>query len=152
MSHPSLERLGAPSIRLAGFQLWVHSRQFPEAQDQWDGNWLNVTAHCAGDGASVWASGPILDTVSLAGFRNGLERLHETLSGEAVLESLEPNVIVRVAATDAAGHLRVRAEITPDLINQCHRFDFEIDQSYLPAIIADLDSVMTTFPVRGIKR
>lgn len=33
MSHPSPEQLGPPSVRLQAFQLWVHGRQFPEAQD-----------------------------------------------------------------------------------------------------------------------
>ena len=32
---------------------WVHGWQFPEAQDLWDGNWLNVTAHCGQSGASA---------------------------------------------------------------------------------------------------
>ncbi len=150
MNHPSPEQLGPPSVRLKAFQLWVHSRQFPEAQDQWDGNWLNVTVHCGESGASVWATGAILDSIGLVRFRNDLERLHHSLSGEAVLESHEPNVRVRVAARDGAGHLHVRAEITPDHLAQGHWFEFEIDQSYLPATVAQLESVLVAFPVRGM--
>lgn len=150
MSYPSPEQLGPPSVRLKAFQLWVHGRQFPEARDRWDGNWLNVTVHCGQAGASVWATGAILDSIGLVRFRGELERLHQTLSGEAVLESHEPNVRVRVAPTDGAGHLRVRAEITPDHLAQGHWFEFEIDQSYLPATVAQLESVLVAFPVRGI--
>jgi hypothetical protein len=109
MSYPSPEELGPPSVRLSACQLWVHSRQFPKAHDQWDGNWLKVTVNCGQSGASVWATGPILDSVGLARFRDELERLYRTLSGEAVLESHEPNVKVRVAVSDAAGHLNMRA-------------------------------------------
>jgi hypothetical protein len=150
MSHPSPEQLGPSSVRLNAFQLWVHGRQFPEAQDQWDGNWLNVTAHCGQAGASVWATGAILDTVGLLRFRDELERLHKTLSGEAVLESHEPNVRVRVTSSDGAGHLQVRVEITPEHLAQSHWFEFEIDQSYLPATVAQLESVLIEFPVKGI--
>lgn len=150
MSRPSSEQLGPPSVRLKAFQLWVHGRQFPDAQDHWDGNWLNVTAHCGQSGASVSATGPILDSIGLVRFRDELERLHQTLSGEAVLESHEPNVRVRVAARDGAGHLDVRAEITPDHLAQGHWFEFEIDQSYLAATVAQLESVLVEFPVRGI--
>src|SRR5688572_5706046 len=150
MSYPSPEQLGPPSVRLRAFQLWVHGRQFPDAQDRWDGNWLNVTAHCGQAGASVWTTGAILDTIGLLRFRDELERLHQTLSGEAVLESHEPNVIVRVAAADSAGHLRVRVEVSPDHLAQGHWFEFEIDQSYLPAAVAQLESVLAAFPVRGI--
>ena len=151
MSHPSPERLGPPSVRLKAFQLWVHGREFPEAQDQWDGNWLNVTVHCGQSGASVWATGSILDSNGLVRFRDELERLHQTRSGEAVLESHEPNVRVRVASSDDAGHVQVRAEITPDHLAQGHWFEFEIDQSDLPGTVAQLESVLAAFPVRGIK-
>lgn len=47
------EDFGEPSLSIAGFQLWVHGRQFPEATDFYDGNWLRVTAHCKASAASV---------------------------------------------------------------------------------------------------
>jgi hypothetical protein len=150
MSHRSPEQLGPPSVRLKAFQLWVHGRQFPEARNQWDGNWLNVTVHCGQSGASVWCTGAILDSIGLVRFRDELERLHHTLSGEAVLESQEPNVRVRVASSDGAGHLHVRAEITPDHPAQGHWFEFEIDQSYLAATVEQLESVLLKFPVKVI--
>jgi hypothetical protein len=150
MGHPSPEQLGPPSLRLSAFQLWVHGWQFPEARDKWDGNWLNVTVHCGQAGASVWAAGAILDTIGLLRFRDGLERLHQTLSGQAVLESHEANVAVRVTAVDRAGHVRVRADITSDHLTQGHWFEFEIDQSYLPAAVAELELILVAFPVRGL--
>ena len=150
MKRATVEQLGPQSVRLQAFQLWVHGREFPEAQDRWDGNWLNVTAHCGQGGASVWATGAILDSIDLVRFRDALERLHQTLSGEAVLESHEPNVRVRVTPTDGAGHLRVRAELTPDHLAQGHWFEFEIDQSDVPATVAQLESVLVAFPVRDI--
>lgn len=149
MAFPSLERSGPPSVQLGAFQLWVHGRQFPEAQDEWDGNWLIVTARCGQAGASVWATGAMLDSVGLQRFRDGLEQLHRTLSGDVVLESLEPNIKVHVAASDGAGHLTVRAEITPDHLSQGHWFEFEADQSYIPAVVAQLDSVLMQFPVKS---
>ena len=151
MSHPSPEQLGPPAVRLAALRLWIHGRQFPEAQDQWDGNWLDVTVHCGHAGASVWATGAILETSDLVRFRDELKKLYQTLSGEAVLESHEPNVRVRVAASDGAGHLAVRAEITPDNLAQGHWFEFEIDQSYLPTTVAQLESALTEFPVKGTR-
>jgi hypothetical protein len=150
MTAASPEQLGPPLVTLSAFQLWVHSRQFPEAHNHWDGNWLNVTVHCGQSGASVWATGAILDSVGLVRFRDELERLHQTLSGEAVLESHEPNVKVRVVVADGAGRLNARVEITPDHLAQGHWFELEIDQSYLPAAIAQLESVLARFPVRGI--
>ena len=66
------------------------------------------------------------------------------------MESHEPNVRVRVASSDVAGHLLVSAEITPHRLAQGLWFEFEIDQSYLPAAGAQLNSVLTPFPVKGI--
>lgn len=150
MTHVTIEQLGSPSVRLVAFQLWVHGRQFPDARDEWDGNWLNVTAHCGRAGASIWATGAILDTVGLARFRQELARLHQRQASQAVLESDEPNVAVRVTAADTSGHVRVRVDITPDHLSQGHWLEFEADQSYLPKTIAQLDSLLMKFPVRGL--
>ena len=54
MNDEAIARLGKPDLRVAGFQLWVHGREFPDAQDEWDGNWLRLTAHC---GEAAGASG-----------------------------------------------------------------------------------------------
>ena len=151
MGHPTPEQLGPPSLRLAFLQIWVHGRQFPDAMDRSDGNWLNVVAHCGGDGASVWATGAILDTVALSRFRDDLDRIYRTLVGEAVLESDEPNIKAHVKSSDKAGHLRIRIELTPDHLLQGHWFEFEADQTYLPPLIDQLDTILKTFPVRGIE-
>jgi hypothetical protein len=148
MKEDVAERLGAPALRLAGFGLWVHGYQFPDAADAWDGNWLRVTAHCGAGGASVWVSGAVLDTVSVLRFRDGLAALHASLAGSAELSSHEPNVVVRASAVDRAGHVTVRVELTPDHLTQGHWFEFEVDQSYLQPAIAQCGELLGRFPVR----
>lgn len=49
------DNLGQPDIKLNGLQIWIHGRQYPNEEDYWDGNWLNVTAHCGSQGAEVWS-------------------------------------------------------------------------------------------------
>lgn len=142
------DQLGAPAVRLAGFQLWVHGREFPDAEDCWNGNWLSVTAHCGSAGGSVWVTGTILDTVSIPRFHDSLLALPGALRGEAVLGSDEPNLLVRVNAADRTGHLRMRVELTPEHLTQGHWFACEIDQSYLPPVIAQCASLLEQFPVR----
>ena len=148
MDERAAARLGPPDLELAGFRLWVHGYQFPELADAWDGNWLRVTAHCEASGSSVWASGALLDTVSILAFGRGLAALHATLRGEAVLGSHEPNVVVRAAATDRTGHIAVRVELTPDHLTQEHAVEFEADQSYLPAVVAQCGALLERYPVR----
>src|SRR5690348_16008181 len=64
----NFESLGPPALQIGALRIWVHGRQLPEAVDEWDGNWLNVSAHYAAHGAGVAVSGSILDTVSFATF------------------------------------------------------------------------------------
>lgn len=73
------ENFGVPNIKLAGLQIWIHSRQFPDNDDLWDGNWLKVTVHCGANGASVWTSGAILHLSEIADWLVALEKLNETV-------------------------------------------------------------------------
>src|SRR5262245_58530653 len=107
------EKLGPPSIDLAGLRIWIHSRQFPEADDYWDGNWLNVTACCGAKGAEVWASGPFIHLSELAGWMNACEKIYGSLVGEANLDCIEPELKVRLNAEEL-GRISMIVEITPD--------------------------------------
>lgn len=141
--------LGEPDLQVAGFQLWVHGRQFPEAEDYYDCNWLRVTAHCGASGASVWAQGAILMVTDIAGFG---DRCAAILRGEvksAALDPFEPELKVCLEASDSLGHIRAQVEITPDHLLQSHRFEFEVDQSYLPGIIKQCSEIVQKYPIRG---
>lgn len=140
---------GEPDLKIAGFQLWVHGRQFPESEDYYDGNWLRVTAHCGASGASVWVQGAILMVTDIAGFG---EKCAAMLSGcvrSAVLDPFEPELKVSLDGADRLGHVRARVEITPDHLAQWHRFEFELDQSYLPGIIRQCSAIVREYPIRG---
>jgi hypothetical protein len=142
------ENLGAPDIKLNGLQIWIHGRQFPNDEDYWDGNWLNVTAHCGYHGADVWTSGAILHVPDIARWLDSLEWMNKSLSGEADLVSLEPELVVELKM-DSLGKISMRVEITPDHITQEHNFQFEIDQSYLVGLIESCRRVIAKYPIRG---
>lgn len=145
----NFELYGQPTLQIGPLRIWVHGRQFPDAMDAWDGNWLNVTAHYVAHGASVVVTGPVLDTVSFATFGKELRTLHQSLSGEAKLESVEPDIIVRIVGGGDTGRMQLRVEMTPDNVAQGHWFEHEIDQSYLPAAIAACEAVVGRYPVRN---
>ena len=145
------DKLGPPSLKIDGFVLWVHGRQFPDSEDFYDGNWLNVTAHCGAHGASVWVQGAILMLTDLERWANQCETLYKSLEGEAELRSYEPELRVKINSTDTLGHLTMHVEMTPDHMNQKHAFDFELDQTYLPQLIRDCREIVVTYPIRGTK-
>lgn len=94
------DNLGPPDITLNGLQIWIHGRH-PNDEDYWDGNWLNITAHCGSKGADVWTTGDILHVPDLARWLEALEVMNQTLSGAAV--SLEPELSVELKMTDLGG-------------------------------------------------
>ena len=143
------DSLGAPTLKLVGFQLWIHGRQFPESQDFWDGNWLSVTAHCGANGASVWVSGAIVMVTDISQWATQCEALYESGQGEAALQPCEPNLLVTLRSSDQIGHILMRVEITPDHMTQAHRMDFEIDQSYLPSLMTQCRAIVAEYPIRG---
>src|SRR2546428_6762784 len=147
--HPTPEELGAPDLKAAGFQLWVHGRQFPDSQDYYDGNWLRVTAHTGAAGASVWASGAILAVPDLVRWADQCDALANGGSQDAELAPMEPELKVRIRQMDRLGPLAMQVLITPDNLRQEHSFEFEIDQSFLPGIPAQCRSTPHAYPLRG---
>ena len=142
------ENLAEPDLELAGFELWIHNRQFPEAEDYWDGNWVNVTAHCAGQGASVWARGPIIHLSEVAHLLKGAEQIYATLRGEAELPCMEPELRLAFKAT-GSGYIKVEVAITPDHLTQQRHFIFEIDQSCLSDLLTGCRRILTAYPIKG---
>jgi len=140
------EKFGPPSLKLAGLQLWVHSRPSPASKEPSEADALNVTAHCGSPGASVSVSGAFLDSWSFASFARECKALHASLDGIAILRSDEPDLCVTLAA-GRTGHVSMIVDITPDPMNQQHRFEFsELDQTYLPAIISQCAAVLDIYP------
>lgn len=142
------ENLGVPDIKLAGLQIWIHSRQFPDNEGFWDGNWLKITAHCGASGASVWAEGAILHLSEIADWLVALEKLNQTLSGEANLDTIEPELNVKLKAV-SLGQITMEVEISPDQLKERHSFEFEIDQSYLNGVIESCRKTLEKFPLVG---
>ena len=140
--------LGEPSLAISGFRMWVRGRQFPDSTDEWDGNWLGVTACVQHLQARVWVSGSILTTMDLAAWRDGCVKLLSGVADTASLEPIEPELKVTMRKTDPLGHLEMRVDITPDHLQQEHTFRIEVDQSYLPRLIGELEAILGDYPVR----
>lgn len=141
-------KLGEPTIQIAGLQIWIHGRQFPDKEDYWDGNWLNTTVHCGARGSTVWASGSIIHLSELHRWLISARELNNTLKGEANLECMEPELSVCIKSSSHS-HLEMEVNITPNHLEQEHKYHFEIDQSYLPQLIRQCNGVLESNPIRG---
>ncbi|MGO4377658.1 hypothetical protein AB4Z19_05265 [Pseudoduganella sp. RAF19] len=148
MNFLELEQLGEPDLSICGLRLWIHGRQFPDAPDYWDGNWLRVTAYCNYSHSAVRIqNNSCLRTDEVGGFLAGCEKLYSSLSGKAELKCMEPYISVEFSAS-ARGHIGVSLSVTPDHNKETHEYEDEIDQSYLPAIINSCQVILERYPIR----
>jgi hypothetical protein len=145
------EQPGQPDISFSGFQLWIHGQERGDTREYWeDGNWLSVTAHCGASGADVWAQGSILQLADLVRWLKQLEDMSRTMSGRAELAPVEPNLHIKFEM-GKLGHIAMQINITPEYMSQDHEFREEIDQSYLPALIRQIRTVLQKYPIQGTR-
>jgi len=144
-----IENLGKPNIQICGLQIWVHSYQFPSANDDWDSDWLNVTVHCGKSGATVWVSGGIIRCSEIYSWCEECENIYKNLEGKAELSCIEPELEVIVKSL-TPGKYEMVVNITPDHLSQEHMFTFELDQSYLPELISSCKNTLQEFPIKFV--
>lgn len=137
-----------PSLTCGILKIWILDREFPDSNDYWDGNWLNVIAECSDLGASVIVAGQIIHLREIEAFRIELFELDKTLKGTAELPTLEPNLQLKLTC-NKLGHIAVECHITPDHITQSHSFEFEIDQTYLKGLIHQCNRILEVYPIRN---
>jgi hypothetical protein len=148
MENINLDIFGEPDIRIAGLKVWITGRQFPEATDYWDGNWLLITACCESMGARVFAQGPFIHLSEIETWHKNLRQLNKTIHGEAELSTMEPEFDAKIVL-DRRGSGSITVSLTPDHMNEQHTFTFETDQSFLQGIIKDLETILEKYPVKN---
>jgi len=88
--------------------------------------------------AGPFTGGVLGETVDFGYFRTQLTKLYEVLSGTAILVSYDGLKLVLVG--NGRGAIEVKVEITAQHVPLIQLiFEFEIDQTYLPPIIKQLD-------------
>ena len=144
-------KLQNPDFCIGGLEVWIYGRQFPESDDYWDGNWLNVVARCTANSSVVQAAGSILHLSELYALMIECKQIYDTLSGEAKLECIEPNIGLKLRMANG-GYCELTVSITPDNLYQEHSFIFDLDQSYLPELFNSLERILYVYPIKGLSR
>jgi hypothetical protein len=134
---------------LGDFSLWVEGWQFATATNPDDADWLQVRARHKTAGSTVSVAGPLIQASDLSRFLSDLVRLHESMSGEAVLQSAEPEIRI-ILHSRPRGKIEMVVNITPDQLAEEHLLRSEIGQSHLPQAISELKRVLKTFARRRI--
>jgi len=137
-----------PDLCIENFKLWVIGRQFPDATDYWDGNWLDVAVNYTGNSSDVRVGGSILHLSELQKWLIECKQIYATLSGEAHLKCMEPNLDVKIKM-EIRGRCKFFIFLSNDPLIEKHSFIFELDQSYLPPLIQSLEALLHSYPLKG---
>ncbi|WP_420421960.1 WapI family immunity protein [Simkania sp.] len=137
-----------PDLSIGCLRLWIHGREFPD-DDYWDGNWLEATAECQTATSTVKVTGPFIHLSDLVQLKDCCQKLCADLSGTMQVEFMEPHLGFELVMS-TLGQCTVVISMTPDNITEEHRFVCQLDQSYFPAVIAELQQILTTYPFKGV--
>ena len=126
----------------------VLGREDHDTDDFWDSNWLTSRVEVS--------AGPFKGLVQLnlradefAVFLQDVQELNSTLEGDVELRTLEGGLTLRLWIHER-GDMWVDGDIFDgwDDGNRL-RFHFNLDQSYLPPVISQLQSLLAIYPVIG---
>ncbi|MBM7569938.1 hypothetical protein [Aquibacillus albus] len=126
----------------------VKGREYPNSSDYWDGNWVvsNVKVEIPGYNVNFNAS---LRTDDIRDFVNDLKLMSRNLSGKAILKNLD-SFIHFEGEMDKLGHIEWSGETCyPAGSGAVLTFEFVSNQSYLDALIKELEDITYVYPVIG---
>ncbi len=116
--------------------------------DPHDDNWLTVKIEIAAGGFRGKAGACIL-TWELKRFLESLQSLYKTLHGEAVFQTLEEQIELKLSG-DGKGHIHLDGKVLDQAgVGNCLTFEIDFDQTELFGSICELEDIVEHFPVRG---
>ena len=117
-------------------------------RDNGDG-WISAQVEVVVGGFRGTYSGDF-NSSAFTEFRDELERLYRSLSGLASFTSYERQLEITMTCT-TQGHIELRGEAV-DYVGTGNRltFQLELDQTYVPQILADLDAAFERRPPPAI--
>jgi len=134
-------------------QVEVLRREFPDATDFYDRNWLVVGLSAKDEVSRVNIQGPYLLTSELRSLLNGMRDLMSGNSSGFDTQHIEPMLELSIKKQDDLGHFDARLVLRsewaprPDLAHSTHQFEFGIDQSDLQLLERQLDNILCAYPV-----
>ncbi len=113
-----------------------------------DDSWLNAKIS-VGVGGFRGKMDVSLMSYELKGFLESLQALYKNLKGEAVLETMEDQIELKLKG-DGKGHIELIGRILDQAgIGNCLNFSLRFDQTELFNSICRLEDVVNKFPIRS---
>jgi hypothetical protein len=125
----------------AGDHLIVEVDGRPDERDDWVS--AKIFVHMGAFTASIEAT---LVTCDFPRFRRQLESLYRTLRGSANFDTLERQLQIACIGNERGG-IAINGTVQDRVVDGNElKFQFDIDQTYLPGLIAELKDIESDFP------
>jgi hypothetical protein len=136
-------------LELAGFRMRVLRRQFPNANDYWDGNWLVVNCECNESGARAVAQGPFVRISEIIHLTNTLDAVASGKLVSVDVPFMEPELSIKFSA-GTRGEVQLCVGLKTEHFSRRHQFTFCMDLTYLPRAVGQCHSILAAYPLRGL--
>ncbi len=137
----TIEATEEPDLQIGKFRLWINGYQFPDLNDYWDGNWVNVTAVYDASKSFARADGPILHLSELASWLAKIKKIYADLNGDAEMKCMEPNLCLALHMKKT-GTMEFDVKLTPDHLSEMHQYFDDLDQTFLPPVIESIERIL----------
>jgi hypothetical protein len=135
-------------IKIENLTITVFGYSYLESSDYWDGNWINVNVYYKSGISEVSIKGDFLHLTEIDLFMNDCKKV---LSGETnviTLPTMENNLQLSLMM-NLMGQISGEIVLSSNDMKEKHEYEINIDQSYLPEIMKQCESVLLKFPIKG---
>jgi hypothetical protein len=139
----------SPDLRVGEIAVWTLGRLPSPTPDPW---WVDeiVCRVEVGGGITAELNGQI-PSRNLASFVEDLERCYDTLAGRAQLDGSDMGFVLELQMT-ARGHVEIETRLfSPGKWYGELSAQSDVDQSYLPPLVAACRRILERFPVRATR-
>jgi hypothetical protein len=132
------ETLGKPTVKIAGFQIWIHGRE------EFDEDWLRVTMHCGRGSSDIWVKSiSALNIVyDIEPLISELEKLTKKKKGKMVFKFTEPylslELEVKSPQFQTNAEVEMKVKITPDPLFEEHKYIFGVSRKEVQSFLLEL--------------
>ena len=118
---------------------------YPDTKDDWDRKWVKSKASLKAGGFTGQFACDLM-TSDFQKFKEQLSELYEKMNGIAIFDTIEDQIKIKIKG-DGIGHFEADCKVMDSAgIGNSLEFFLEFDQTYIPAIINQLENITRTFP------
>jgi hypothetical protein len=136
-------------LKLAGFELTILGRQFPDSHDVWDGNWLNVVCRSQDARLKVKATGPFLNVDEIADLHSKLMQVSTREIDRLRVEIMEPTLNLSLSMAPEK-QILLHVDLQPDGKKNSEHFEFSLNHGEIDVAIIQCQAILRAYPMRGV--